>query len=444
MNKPVKLPDDPTELAKYVMEALDRFQEKADSVDAIDKDVKGRVAAVLKKHEDLNTEVTTKLATEQKRVSDLTEALETASKEITSLKKDSEEFAIQKKRIEDLELRLVTKARSGEDKELARQQPEYKSFWEMMTTRDAYHQVKHQGNPFAAFRPDLDLKTLRTDADQQGGYLVPVVTDNEIRKNITEMSPVRVFARVRVATSKTIEIPRRLTIPTASYEGEAQASPTDQSTYGNEQITLFRQTVTIPATLDMMISSAFNLEQEIAMDVGEAFGKGEGNAFINGTGVLGPQGILNDARVNATGSVQTAATNVLDWMDMINIASQLKRGQNPMFYFNRRTLGYLQSVKSSIGVPIWQPVSGDQPATIWGFPYSSDFIDMPDAYAGSGSKVVIFGDLRRGYEIFDLMGISVVRDDLTQKKNAITEWTFRRYNTGRVVIPEAIKILTLK
>ena len=70
-------------------------------------------------------------------------------------------------------------------------------------------------------------------------------------------------------------------------------------------------------------------------------------------------------------------------------------------------------------------------------------IDLADAQTGSNAIPVIFGDLRRGYEIYDLIGISVVRDDLTRKREAVTEWTFRRYNTGRVIIPEAIKLLKI-
>ena len=42
-----------------------------------------------------------------------------------------------------------------------------------------------------------------------------------------------------------------------------------------------------------------------------------------------------------------------------------------------------------------------------------------------------------------MLGMSVVRDDLTKKKEAITEWTFTRYNTGRVVLPESIAVMTL-
>lgn len=62
----------------------------------------------------------------------------------------------------------------------------------------------------------------------------------------------------------------------------------------------------------------------------------------------------------------------------------------------------------------------------------------------SNTKPIIFGDLMRGYEIFDLAGMVVIRDDYTQKKKAIVEWTFHRYLTGQVILPEAIKILKIK
>ena len=96
-------------------------------------------------------------------------------------------------------------------------------------------------------------------------------------------------------------------------------------------------------------------------------------------------------------------------------------------------------------MPIWQPVAGNQPAMIWGYPYDATMIDLDDVTTGSGAKPLVCADLFRGYEIFDLAAsLSVTRDDLTRKKEAITEWTFNRYNTGRVVLPEAIAVMSLK
>ena len=190
----------------------------------------------------------------------------------------------------------------------------------------------------------------------------------------------------------------------------------------------------------MMVSSAFDLEQEIAFDVGESFGQGEGLNFVKGNGRKSPQGITSDGRVVSYTSTNSAS---IVWSDLASIAGEVKKGYQPWFFLNRKTLAYLQALTSSIGVPIWKPVAGDKPAMIWGYPYDSRMIDLDDV-RGSGAKPIVFGDLFRGYEIFDMVGINVVRDDLTRKKEAITEWTFRRYNTGRVTLPEAIAVMSLR
>lgn len=319
-----------------------------------------------------------------------------------------------------------------------RDEPEYKAFFGWLQARGNKSDIKK-----AEFElKSIQTKTLRTDSSPAGGYLVPQVMDATIRKNILEVSPVRAHARLRVMYSKTMDIPRRLSVPIATYEGEAETGPTDQSTYGSEQVTAYRQTLTVPATLDMMVSSAFDLEREIAYDVGQSLGQGEAKNFVSGNGRLGPQGFISDSRVVSYTTTNSAAIN---WQDLANIAGQLKHGYQPWFFLNRKTLAYLQGLTSQIGVPIWQPVAGNQPAMIWGYPYDATMIDLDDVTTGSGAKPLVCADLFRGYEIFDLAAsLSVTRDDLTRKKEAITEWTFNRYNTGRVVLPEAIAVMSLK
>lgn len=422
-----KAPEASAELKKLgedVRSALDTLKNAAETKN---NETLAKVETFFKKYEDENQKLVKAHAEQQKRVDEFADKVAAAEKAVVEAKKGTEEY---QKRVADLELLFAKKGSSGEDPSLARETPEYKNFFGWM----AHHPKKHANI-------DIDLKTLRTDSETSGAYLIPQIMDNEIRKNIIEISPVRMFARNRVSPGKTMEIPKRLAIPTAYFEGEGEEDENGESQYGSETVTLYRQSITVPATLDMMVSSAFDLEREIAMDVGEAFGRGEGLNFLKGSGNKGPQGIAADGRITV---VDTAASGTIDFMDMAEIAGQLKRGQRPMWFFNRRTLAKMWQIKSSIGVPIWTPVAGDTPATIWGFPYSSDMIDMDDAQTGAGAKPIVFGDMRRGYEIFDMLGISVIRDDLTKKKQAITEWTFRRYLTGRVILPEAFKVLRIK
>jgi HK97 family phage major capsid protein len=441
----------PPEMTADLKKAMADAQQAAVAIREVKSDndaTKKNLEGVLIKFEDLKSGFDKQYAAYQKVLDEQKEKLAEAEKKAMESGKDAKAAS---DRVKDLELKIVQNGQSyddGDDSKEAkiqrkrkhpdRQLPGYKGVFDYLRKG-----IQPQGQDPLAFRHDLEAKTLRTDVDTGAGYLIPQVMDNEIRKDITEISPVRAFARVRQAPSKTMDIPRRLALLIALYEGEGEDLPaaTTQSTYGTEQVTLFRQTVSVPATLDMMVSSAFDLEREIASDVGESFGKGEALNFIKGSGTKCPQGIIVDPRPQV---VTTAVSAVMDFNDIANLIGTLKRGQMPWLFLNRRTLAQMWQIKSTIGVPIWQPVAGALPATIWGFPYNSDMIDLDDAQNGSNAKPVVFADLRRGYEIFDMMGISVIRDDLTLKKKAITEWTFRRYNTGRVIMPEAIKILKIQ
>lgn len=331
-------------------------------------------------------------------------------------------------RVKGVEHALATKgAGKDEDPRLA---PEYKSFAEWV--------VK-------GAKAQIEEKTLRTDSDTAGGFLLPTPMDTELRKNIVEISPVRRFARVRVMGGKTLEVPRRIKgLGRAPFEGETETGDEGISQYGQENVTVYRQSWTVPISMDMLMSSAFNMEAEMIEDVFEAFANGEGYNCLFGTGVKGPKGIITDSRCEV---VSTATTGVLAFEDFATIIGKMKRGQNLAFFMNRSTLSEIWKLKGTDGHPIWSPVpaGGASPATIFGVPYSADMIDL-DSHVptASNTKPIICGDLRRGYEIFDRAGISLVRDDYTKKKQSIVEFTFTRYLTGQVIQPEAIKVLKIK
>ena len=282
---------------------------------------------------------------------------------------------------------------------------------------------------------------LRTDIDPQGGYLVPRELDNVIVKKITEISPVRSVARVRTTAGKTLDVPVRATIPDASYEGEGESGGDSNSTYENETLTPYRLTFTAPITMDMLMDSAFDMESEIMADAAEAFSYKEGNKFILGTGVKQPSGFLADPRV-AGSFMQSNVSGKLTAEDIIRVTGNLKTGYNPVFMMNRRTLASLRTEKSTTGEFIWQPgVNGVVQSTIAGEAYVIAN-DMPDI--ASGALAVAYGDFLRGYTILDRTGLSVIRDEITQKKKAIVEFTMNRWNTGQVVLPEAITGIAVK
>jgi len=287
-----------------------------------------------------------------------------------------------------------------------------------------------------------EFKTLRMDTDVAGGYLTTVEMDNVITKKITEISAVRRLARVRTVSKKTLEMAIRTSIPTATYEGEAAAGSDSESGYGAESVTAHRLTTTVPVTMDVLMDSSFDLEAEINADVAEAFGFTEGNKFVLGTGVKQPEGFLVNAAVVA-GASTSASTGTIEADDLTLLTGELKVGYDPMYAFNRKTLAFLRTLKATIdGHYIWQAgLAGAAPNTINGEAYAI-FNDMPDI--ANGALAVVYADFMRGYTITDRTGLTVIRDDLTKKREAIVELTFHRYNTGQVTLPEAFVALKIK
>lgn len=282
---------------------------------------------------------------------------------------------------------------------------------------------------------------LRTDEETSGGVLVMSEMDDMIHKNIVEVSALRSIARVRTIASKTLEVPRRTAILTATYEGERQAAQKSTSEYAAESITAFRQTVTVPITEDLLMDSAFDMNAEIMSDAGEAFAQGEGLNFVKGDGVKKPEGFTINPEVLAA-AFDASGSSTFSADDIIELAGALKVGYNPYYGFNRQTLAFIRTLKDGLGGYLWQPGLNGAPAnTLNGLPYLV-MQDMDDN-GTNGNHPVVCGDFRRGYTIVDRTGMSVIRDDYTRKDEAIVEFNLRRWNSGQVILPEAIKLMKI-
>jgi len=303
-------------------------------------------------------------------------------------------------------------------------------------------------------RPDLvsaeQKATLRTDTDNAAGFLVPAALDSVLLKEIVELDSLRSFARTRTIGVKTLDMPVRNGIPTATYEGEAGSADESLSNYRMVSVTPFRQTVVIPVTMDMLMNGGFDIESEIRGDVAESFALGEGQGFVTGTGVKQPEGFTQNASVIATAAAGTDLSAIDPSTDatfadaIIAMPGEVKTGYSGTYGFTRRTIARIRQLRDGNGAFLWQPaigMTGANPNTINGYPY----VELPslgDHDTGTtGECFGVFADFARGYSIVDRTGVSVVRDEVTAANQAIIKLTFHRWNTGIVTIPEAYKLL---
>ncbi len=407
---------------KEVKEAFDEFQKSLDSK-YVDHAKIERLNGVFDKYEEKN------------------QALVAAQQQIlsheTSIKKLREEFEAKgmeavklREQLDQIEIAFAKQTTKADVN--WRDRPETKSYENYIRTGE------------------IDIKTLRTDTATEGGVLVTDEMENMIVKRITEIDPIRTIARVRPIASKSLNIPTRTSIPVATYEGEGAQNSNSQSAYGSETLTAYRLTHNIPITRDMLMDASFDMEREILNDSAEAFAYGEGNNFVAGTGFKQPYGFINDPDVLASFVASTSGTaGTLLPEDLFKLQGQLKQGYNGTFVLNRRTLAAIRSLRAGSGFAaadgagsfMWQPsFTNGGMATLAGDPYVLSN-SMPDI--ASNAYPIAYGDFRAGYLIVDRTAVEVIRDDFTQKRLAIVEFTIHRWNTGKVILAEAIKLLKL-
>lgn len=287
---------------------------------------------------------------------------------------------------------------------------------------------------------DEERKFLRTDNNEQGGYLAPSEYLNELIKKITEVSPVRQVARILTTNRNSLDIPARESIVQANWIGEGRPAAASNSSYGIRKIPVHKLRAYAIATMEILDDSGFNIEREISNDVIEDFAKKEGEAFINGDSIAKPQGLLQGVElVENNGS-----TANLNPDSFFRVQALIKTGYNLAFMFNRNTLHrHIRLFKGtsndhylfSLGL------NGKELNTVAGLPY---YIanDMPDVVVDS--TPVLVGDYRQAYYIVDKTGsLEMLRNPYSDDDTGKIRFSFYKRTGGQVVKPEALAVIKM-
>jgi HK97 family phage major capsid protein len=286
-------------------------------------------------------------------------------------------------------------------------------------------------------------KALSLGDDTAAGYLAPKEYVNQIIKASIPFSPIRQLATVRQTANKAIMIPRRTTPLAASWVGQGATGSEDTALkYGLEEITTHKLFAYKTIEIEMLQDSAFDLEAEFNMECSEQFGIAEGTAFVSGTSVNQPEGLLSNAAVLASYIVSGAASSIIG-DGLINQAYALKSAYavNATWVMRRATVGAVRQLKDPVtGRYLWEPALNlGQPSTLLGYPLV-EAPDMPLSTTGSNYPV-LFGDFRRAYMVVDRISINVLRDPYSQADSGVVRFVATKRVGGQVILPEAVNVM---
>lgn len=321
----------------------------------------------------------------------------------------------------------VTPAEPAEKK--GRAGDEYnKAFWDVMRTK----------------RTDLDrsvFNALAVGTDSEGGYLAPDEYENTLVRKLEEQNVVRSLATVIRTESGELKIPVLSSGGEAKWTAEGAAYNESDMVFAQVTLSAYKLTRTLKVSEELANDSAFDLGALIADDCARAFGAAEEKAFIEGTGVNEPTGILA-----ATGGIQdfvtAAGTTAVTFDEVFELYYALRAPyrKNAVWLTNDATVKLLRKIKDGNQQYIWQPaVTAGTPDLILGRPvYTSPY--MPAVAAGKVGMV--FGDFGY-YWIADRQARNFRRLDELYAATGQVGFISRERVDGKLVLPEALKGLKM-
>lgn len=299
---------------------------------------------------------------------------------------------------------------------------------------------------------DLEVKAkLTTQSDPDGGYLVPDEMAATIDRVLGTVSVMRQLATVMPIGTSSYKKLVSMGGAGAGWVGEEESRPETGTPTLREMIFNVMEMYANPATTQTMLDDGIiDVGAWLADEVQTTFSEMEGAAFISGSGVKRPRGVLTyDTVANASyawgklGFVVTGAS--ADFATsapgdaLIDLLYALKAGyrQNASFLMADTVMSKVRKFKDGQGNYLWAPpTAAAEVATILGKPVYTDD-NMPNV--GANAFPVAAGDFRRGYMIVDRQGIRVLRDPFTNKPY-VHFYTTKRVGGG-VANFEAIKLL---
>lgn len=282
---------------------------------------------------------------------------------------------------------------------------------------------------------------LQEGIDSSGGYLVPEEYDTRLIQGLTDENILRKLGTI-IKTSGEHKINISGTKPAAAWIEEGEALSFGDATFNQVILDAHKLHVAVKVTEELLYDNAFGLENYLIDQFAKALANAEEDAFLNGNGEGKPLGIFASTGGGEV-AVTTASSTAITYDEIVNLVYALKRPyrKNAKFILNDQTIATLRKLKDGNGQYIWQPaLQAGEPDRLLGYEVlTSAYVPNIEA----GAAVIAFGDFSY-YNIGDRGVRSFAELKELFAGNGMIGFVAKERVDGKLVLPEAVKILKIK
>lgn len=352
----------------------------------------------------------------------------------------------------------ANRAGLGGDPEAVAEAKAAKIFGELVGKSDfsAENLAEYKSAVSAYLRRDVKAQTMQVGQDPAGGYWVTPDTTGRMVQKIYESTPMRQIANVVTIGTDKLEGAVDNGEGDAAWVGEVTTrAQTDTPQIGKWEIPVHELYAYPKVTQRLLEDAQIDVEAWLANKSTSKFARKENNAFLVGNGVNKPRGLLDyststtaDAtraweifQYIATGSDGSfgATTNGTDKLLELIYELKAEYRQSGRFLMARRTVGGVRKLKGGDGNYAYGISLRDGALVENIFGYGITEGEDMSAFTTTGALAIAFGDFAEAYTIVDRLGVSVVRDNITQP--GFVKYHMRKRVGGGATNFEAVKFL---
>ncbi len=314
-------------------------------------------------------------------------------------------------------------------------------FWRYMLSRPFIPAPSDGLDPLVALGlDDVEHRVLSKATSAAGGYLVPASFDTAITSARRARNVIGELARQLETThGQAIPLPTTTAHGTASWTSENAAVTATDETFSQVTVSAYKASAKTIVSEELVADAEVDLEQYLGDELGQRLAVLEETAYAVGDGTGKPLGVTTTGNGVATVVAATGSATGFKLADVRAAWAALPDAYKPSasWLMSPTALASLANLTTADGALVLPSLHASTP-TLYARPvYSSP--ELPAAAANARSVVV--GDLRLGYTVRRVSGLSIARQEEIHSDNGQVGYRLFSRVDGRVVLADALRIL---